>query len=353
MWDESEGIVKASEWVKTLPEGPSEKREQMIFEAAVDHHTPFTWHPLVLKDPERQQSAVVIVTGDSLRIGDPDDSVRVTTNHRTAQKIADALGLVLLTPKLSDELFGQSSVKIEPLIRTWNTEGTGSKTSRMVEQSRAVDQRILEATSKVGLSDPTLAAHPPGFGTLISGVGKDWVNTLRLFQGPPKSSIGESGVRSAEYGWHSKWGQFPSATLPGQKVWQPVGLSHTINHVDYSQSVRFAARAAIFCFDDADLKNSCLEVDIETLAQDPKGAWLISHEGPLPQLRHPAVEGGSPMLSDPTPPPPAPPPPDQVDRTPPPPPVVAGMGGGEKALVFGAAALAGYMAVEWVRKQAR
>lgn len=274
--------MKGSAFAKKLPPGPGDPREKMILDAVRRRDiAPITWMPIQTtwtNSSGNTYTAEFLVSKDALRIGDAEDSLRVTTNHKTAQNIADELGLVLPTPKLSDEIWRQSKLKLKPLAHgSWVNDQTMSTTARMVEQSNLVDGLI--ATAQAGGDDG-----------LIGDVGKDWVTTIRLWREPPKSPKCEQGpIRAANYGWQVDFkAQYASETLPGIYVYQPLGLCHGLGHTDYSQVVRLIRRDVKVCGPGMG-DTGCATIDINSIATDPALAGLVSHEGVLPAMRHPAV----------------------------------------------------------------
>lgn len=336
--------MKGSAFVQTLPKGRNltefAKRDSMILDAVRrGDYAPITWIPLEVRGPN-QELATFYVSQDTLRVGDEDDSIRVTTSHRAAQQIADEMDVTLLTSKLSDDIYRAAPIKLQPKTRNWYADGTMAHTNRMVEQSQFVDQQIADAMANQRFASPPL----------IAGQGKDWVYATSLWQRPGMG---------AEYGWHimPPWGHYKSVTQPTLGVLQPQALAHPIGYTDYSQTVRLLRKDVKFC--DPDLEE-CIPVFVEYLATHPKYWHLVSHEGPLPGYRHPGVgKGGLP------PPKPRPPgtdkpkplpkpkpspqnPPHPPKPTPPQPALVAAMGGSEQLLYLAAGAVVGFSAVSWL-----
>ncbi len=56
------------------------------------------------------------VMPDYLAIGSDDDFCRIPMNPRTAQRLADMFGASLLTARLSDHIWLQAEVKLEPFF---------------------------------------------------------------------------------------------------------------------------------------------------------------------------------------------------------------------------------------------
>ena len=280
--------MRGSTFITALPEvkgtaAPTQlaQREQMILDAVRRRDiAPIKWAPVFTKFTNSQghtYTAKLLVSQDALRIGDGIDSVRVSTRHDTAQRIADDLGVALPTAKVSDEIWNQAVIRLPPKERNWWQDGSMSYSSRMLEQHNAVERMVAEEQTKLG-----------GKQGLIADVGKDWVTTLRLWQ--PYTGSGEQGaVRAANYGWHKKKGLSRSATLPGVDVMQSIGLAHTIGHTDYSQLVRLVRREVEVCGPGMG-STGCAMLDIDQIITDPALAGLLSHEGPLEAMHHPSVQ---------------------------------------------------------------
>ena len=114
------------------------------------------------------------VSEDALAVGDEADSVRINVNATTAQRIADKLGALLLTPKLSDLIHREANCRLAPSTRAPGP--TMASTAEMVAHSRSVDLKKAAAGGR----------------GLCSNVGKDWVLTNRLLW---------QAERAANYGW--------------------------------------------------------------------------------------------------------------------------------------------------------
>lgn len=338
--------MKGSAFVQTLPKGRNldefKKRDSMILDAVRrGDYAPINWIPFQVVGPN-QELVTLYASQDTLRIGDADDSIRVTTSHEAAQRIADELGVTLLTSKLSDEIYRAADIKLQPIARNWYADGTMAHTNRMVEQSQAVDAQVFDAMMNKRFDKPPL----------VAGQGKDWVFAKSLWQRPGMG---------AEYGWHitPAKGHYKSILFPGEVgVLQPQALAHPIGYTDYSQTVRLLRLDGKLC--DPDLAE-CIPTTVPYLATSDKYWPIISHEGKLPEYRHPGVR-----QKDLPPPKPAPPgtdkpkplptpkpspqnPPHAPSAQPPKPTMVAAMGGSEQVLYFAAGAVAGFSLVSWMR----
>ncbi|WP_438021877.1 hypothetical protein [Sorangium sp. So ce233] len=240
-------VVRGTDWVTRLPERACAAREDAVLEAAQGGLlAPICWVPVHSEHGEHR--ATFLVNADALRIGDAEDSVRINASARTTQRLADLLECAMLTTRLCDLVWEQASVRIPPCIGA--PDPTMANTSRMLEHHRRVEERVA------------------GRAGLIENVGKHWVLTNRL---------AGSRDRAANYGWYDP----KAAHRHGQHtLWQPPGLAHDLDHVDYSQVVRLVRRRCTV--DDA-------ERDILEVMTDPALAGLVSSEGPLRVLRQPGV----------------------------------------------------------------
>lgn len=195
----------------------------------------FEWHPLQV-GPVR-----IWVFADALKV----NGIRVAVTAQEAQEVADVLGALLTTPRIEDLIWQQADVRIEP-----HPGDVVRKTA--AQHSAEIDRDLAGRTG------------------LIVTCGKSWVLTNALRPG-----------RAANYGWHGTAAAYPSATIPGIKVWQPLGTAHNAAHRDYSQTLRLVRRAC-----EVDGRNA----DLGMVLQDPELARHVSHEGPLRLLRQPGVE---------------------------------------------------------------
>lgn len=145
------------------------------------------------------------VLPDYLCIGTDDDFLRVPMLGPTAQRIADALGCVLPTPRVVDRIFGAAR-HLPPVAL-----GAGPL---MVSSDayRLQDERVEAARRKLGIRA----------GALVAGHKKDIVVSARLSAG-----------KLALYGFHRD---------DGDPV-QPLSVVHSTKYVDYAQGVRLVHRA--------------------------------------------------------------------------------------------------------------
>jgi hypothetical protein len=224
----------------------------------------------------------------------------------TMQKVADYYNATLLTPKLVDEIWKQATIRVDPYI---GLTGTEEGVARMMDTDTFVRHSAM-AKSKVGYFRNILSLSAP----LIANIGKYWTVsawTSRQCRAGFRDCRTTGGpVSSENYGFFStlKGAQPKSVTLmPNVDVVQTPGHRHDYNHADYSQVIMLVARAVQLCVPNAVSGfggsyvckdgGACQApggpgrikcIDIYDLANDPKLAGLLSHEGTL-NMRLPLV----------------------------------------------------------------
>lgn len=253
--------MKASEWIQTLPETPGPEREQAIYKAVVDGFSIVTFTPLEITAGE--DVLVLNVAMDALRIGESGDSVRVACDALTATCIADHLGCVLSTAKISDLVWqavqSGSGVLLSP--QTQNPDGEMAYTSRFVEESYSIDE---VRAGRCGL---------------LCTTGKLFVLCKAIF--------GSGEGKAANYGWHVSGGSRFSGVLPGVQVLQPLATAHVDTFTDYSQLLNGLVKRV--CYLNGE------EQDLADVLTSDALAPLVSHEGALPGFRYPRADTHGPV----------------------------------------------------------
>ncbi len=178
------------------------------------------------------------VMPDYLAIGSDDDFVRMPMLPYTAQDFCDAFGFVLPTRKMVNDIWAAATVHVEPRPLTVEREAPATFLRH---------QRIIEEQLKG--SEP---------GAFVAGIKKDVVVTGMLQERPNRVAI---------YGWH-----YPS----GQPI-QPLYTGHVDWYVDYSHGIRPVRRW---------LRVDGVRRSYEEVLADPKLAYLLSDEGPIPVPRY-------------------------------------------------------------------
>ncbi len=185
------------------------------------------------------------VMSDYLSIGSNQDYCRIPMGPATAQKIADAYGCILTTPKLCDDIWKHATVKLSPIPYA----PVGNNNSQVY--------KFVEHNSDIN-SARDLAGG--GIEELIAGIKKDVVICNIMASKPGKVCI---------YGWHY---------TSGAPI-QPVYSGHGDYYVDYSHGIR--------------LVNEYLYVDGVTMSahdilKDPVLFKLLSNEStPMTLTRYP------------------------------------------------------------------
>ncbi len=174
------------------------------------------------------------VTPDYLCIGSDADFVRMPMTPLVAQPIADALGCLLTTRKMTNDVYAQATVKLAPSpISPQTTDIT--LVSTFVQHHQTIEGQ------RAGIP----------LGPLVAGIKKDVVITPQLATNPGKVAI---------YGWHQ---------LSGVPI-QPLYLGHGIQYVDYSHGIRLVAGTMLV---------DGVPMPVADVLADPSLAGLLSDEG--------------------------------------------------------------------------
>src|SRR5262249_19802974 len=146
--------------------------------------------------------ATYFVTADYLAIGTDRDYFLAPLSPETAQRIADLLGCCLPTPKMVDDIYACSAIKLTP---------------EPMPPSRAMTSRpVYVRHNEMARRQRNGHENPPG--ALVAGHKKDVVIANSVFARKGKVAI---------YGWHKRDG----------KPIQPLHTGHTTNWVDYSHGI--------------------------------------------------------------------------------------------------------------------
>jgi hypothetical protein len=246
--------VPASQFVTSLIGLKRDQREEAFLKALVEGHVPdhmraFVDVGLTFVDKQGTSHKLVIsVLPDYLMVGVVGDALRVPLWPLTAQKVADAWGCVLPTPKLVTLLWHAAESRLPP--QPWGPpyDETMMSTTRIVEHNKRIEKTIkdkgVDATK------------------LVAGHKKDVVLTNKLVTKPNQVAI---------FGWH----QLSSKNI------QPLYLGHGADYADYSHGIRLISQTCML--DD-------VEDSLPRIMQDPNLHVVVSDEGPLKVLRQPGVQ---------------------------------------------------------------
>ena len=185
-------------------------------------------------------ATTLLVMPDYLAIGSDDDFVRMPMTPQTAQQIAERFACTLPTPKMVDAIDAQAEVQLEPRPLTVDREAvkTFAEHNAIIESQRA--------------------GKP--LGLLVTGIKKDIVLSLRIFERPERLAI---------YGWRQ---------LDGRPI-QDLTIVHWDKYVDYSHGVRLVRNQVTL---DGQM------VAITDVLRDPNRSALVSDEGPMDPPRYPS-----------------------------------------------------------------
>lgn len=290
--------VKPGPIIASFPESDWRARNDMVLNAVIaGRQDPIAWRIVtsVGEGPLAGYELDVPVMSDALKI----EGVRLSTSYNYAQWIADVLGpqlanegpLIMVTPWLDAIIFEQSDA---PLRYTTSQElsnkGVTSLTSQMVEVSKKVDSKLAAFAA-----DTLLPSNP-----IVGNPGKNWVITKRFTEpGVHPESLVPHSQAAANQGFY-----------PQGDAWNPIqyrGLAHGLDHVDYSQVLRFMAPTSYLREPGVERDQVGIPVSTSAILQDENLGPLLSGplgvtrgkyvgEGHLAYDRHPAVppRGASP-----------------------------------------------------------
>ena len=262
--------MRGSDFMRSLSALSVQAREQLVLEAVkAGLALPIVWVPLTTH--AGSHTATIDVATDTLRFGVPGpnadpsdwDWVRVAVTPDTAQRIADALGVLLPTDRIADLAHTQADVRLTPHPQTPVT----ATTEAMLKHHTAIE------------------AERAGRAGLLSTIGKDWILGPELFPAAsPAHPLGKDGA--INYGWHTTGPVTPLGPYqgrPGVILWQQRGFRHNRHHVDYSQWVpRFVHPR---------MRVDGRDVSTAEVMMSPELAGLVSYQGPLLGARYPLSTG--------------------------------------------------------------
>jgi hypothetical protein len=223
-----------------LPNAPGPARDAAIVSAVQSGMVEASWWPI--QNSFAGHTGQFTVFADALKL----DGVRLSGSARLAQIVADLLGCLLITPRLSDLAWLQATVRIAPQPMY----PVDASTAGMVRESQLMDAAI------------------GGRQGLVAPIGKNWVLSGHA-----------TPARAVLYGWQSPTADNNGVT-PGIRVIQPVSTAHNPQYTDYSMLISLVQRACVV---------DGLPRDLADVVRDPALAGLASHEGALPFYRQPGV----------------------------------------------------------------
>lgn len=275
--------MKGTDILDLLPCGHSQEREDAILDAVrAGSYVEVCWYPV--RTEFNGHVGVILVSADTLKLGEPDDYFRPNVTAATAQRIADELNCILPTTLICDKVWEQASAHASPCLQPADPavrKAAGYPTCPDGSTSMSDTPAMLRHSKEV-------SAKRAGQAGLLCNVGKHWVITNRLLNKSPETA--------ANYGWFDE--SAPHASASGLKLWQPLSTAHNDAHTDYSQvqSRLVSTRMLV----DGEPRS------IFDVGRDPELCGLVSSEGIVKVWRQRSV----PPPGEPQPPPTDPLPPD-------------------------------------------
>jgi hypothetical protein len=250
--------------IPAFPENIAE-RDAFILDQVKQGLAEIRWAPL--RSSYKGHTAEFRVFADAMKIG----GIRVNLTAAGQQRVADALGCMLLTLQLADLLWSQRQVELKPVEM--------SQTEHDLAVMKTVERMVLHS-QKI---DAMIAALPQPPEGIVCTVGKHWVIN---------DALGKTAALKQKlamnYGWNNR-GQGPKCATPAGvlppggppcNVVQDPGTVHNIAHTDYSQTCTLV---------DAMCTVDGQRMPLATVLQDPVLSFLASSTGRMTVLRQPGV----------------------------------------------------------------
>ncbi len=242
--------LPGNEFAMKIASLPLPEREKEIEAAIMSGNVPSFLRrlcPVSVTDVSdgKTNSVTYYVTPDYLAIGSDEDYFLMPISPNTGQRIADALGCSLPTPKMVNDIFKAAEVKLPPVPIPPSPAMT---TLPVFSNHNAIvrSQRVAQ-----------LESHP--LGALVAGTQKDVVICAGLASVKNKVAI---------YGWHQ---------TNGHPI-QPLYLTHAAFWVDYSQCTRLVQQK---------LQVNGEASTVSQVLADPTLSALLSNEGTISDPRYP------------------------------------------------------------------
>lgn len=190
---------------------PRQERDAAVLRQILDGNVPESLRKLsVIRvefiDKGARQVAEYAVMSDYLAVGTDADYFRMPITPASAMAIGDKFQAMLITTKISDDVFAVAPIKLAPRPLT--------KDRDLVESFYQHHQIIQEQL------------RGKAAGSLIAGIKKDVVISNRLQEKPHKVAI---------FGWHN----------PDGRPIQPLYVGHVDWYVDYSHGVRLMSNRVL------------------------------------------------------------------------------------------------------------
>ncbi|SHO64263.1 hypothetical protein [Algoriphagus zhangzhouensis] len=230
-----------SEFMKRMIPLSLEEREEEIYKALAEGNMPeFLKKPVQLKGTfqdsvGKSHEIIYEVMPDYLAIGSDEDYCRIPMNPHTAQRLANLFGASLITSKISDHIYENAEVKLDPFFYK-PVERENESIAKFILHNEQIEKQKSKANERNG--------------QLIAGIKKDVILSYHLADLPDRVVI---------YGWHK---------LDGNPI-QPVYKGHVDWYVDYSHGIRLMNKEVIL---DSEV------VSVSKILSDPILFKILSNE---------------------------------------------------------------------------
>ena len=225
-----------SEFIASLASLSREEREAAILRELLAGNLPSFLREL--RTVQVNDTLAYQVMPDYLAIGSDADFVRMPMTPYTAQAFCDALGFVLPSAKMVDDIWAAAAQHLDPRPLTQERESPRT----FLQHHRIIEEQLAQTAR----------------GSFVAGHKKDVVVTNKLLERPNRVAI---------YGWH-----YPD----GQPI-QPVYAGHVDWYVDYSHGIRPVRRR---------MRVLGVERNYEDIMKDERLRHLLSNEGEITALRY-------------------------------------------------------------------
>ena len=186
---------------------------------------------------------IFYVTADYMAVGNDEDYFLIPMTPILAQEIADALGLIMITRKMVNDIWLQADLQLEPIPIDPSPE--------MVTIPVFADHNELVWLQRQDKIDP----FP--LGAMVGGHKKDVVLSNRISENQDKVVI---------YGWHR---------TNGQPI-QPLYSGHINWYADYSHGIRFALAKCSVNGEERSVSDLLQDSDLYHLLSDEDGPMIIT-----------------------------------------------------------------------------
>jgi len=258
-----ESVVRESSQLSQLPPRPatalggrlfldsisklgSQKRELAMVKEILSGNVPQflrTLQPVTYRYRDskgRNYRLTTFVMPDYLAIGSDTDFVRVPLNLLSANTIAQKLNATLPTRKMSNSIYQQASLKLEPSPIQASPQMTS--VSCYIQHNEAIKEQLDRFSIESR--------------RLVAGHKKDVIYSRLL-----ETETGAIAI----FGWHK---------LSSHRAIQPLSTVHSAYYADYSHGIRLVNRQAILEVDQFEF-----QVDIHNILRQDQLSQLVSDEG--------------------------------------------------------------------------